>query len=48
MHSGDAASYRRCWDEMTGPRPCPCENCKALARVQFPGRQPNGTRARVS
>src|SRR5262245_57339210 len=38
MHSGDAASCRRCWDEMTGPRPCPCEKtAKALSRAQFPG-----------
>jgi hypothetical protein len=32
MHSGDAASYRRCWDEMAGPRPCPCEKLQKLYR----------------
>jgi len=48
MHSGDAASYRRCWDEMTGPRPCPCEHCKSFTAGPICRRQPNRTRARVT
>jgi len=37
MHSGDAASFRRCWDEQPGRAPARAKNCKALLRVTFPG-----------
>lgn len=37
MHSGGAASCRRCCDETSGPRPSRRKTAKALSRVQFPG-----------
>jgi len=47
MHSGGAASCRRCWDETTGP-PLPGQKLQTSTAGPIARRRPNGMRARVT